>query len=362
MCRRTVSILLLLVFLFTGIFPLTIAAAEESPDNGNPSAVPEAAEDDMEKIPVKVLILPKFEVGDLCGDFPGEAQYYYERYLVGAESFEIPNGTEGSSLYVKDGVALYLLGMGKVGAALSTMAILSDERFDFSEATILSTGCAGSSAGSSVMGDVFVITEVVDYDLGHHADNREMTDSSSSTTWFHDPDFDPAAVIRLNPDLMEKIYALVENLPLETTERTRNYMSAAFDGAEWAVRDPMVLRGTSVTGDNYWKGEYDHTNALQMIETYECADPYATAEMEDIGVCTAVKRMGMLDHLIILRDSVNMDVFLLGATPESLWSLGEAMSLATEDNVEAADIFATAMKNNFVVGSTIIDAVLTGRF
>ena len=99
-----------------------------------------------------------------------------------------------------------------------------------------------------------------------------------------------------------------------------------------------------------------------MIETYECADPYATAEMEDIGVCTAVKRMGILDYLIILRDSVNMDVFLLGATPESLWSLGEAMSLATEDNVEAADIFATAMKNNYVVGSTIIDAILAGRF
>ena len=348
MCRRTVSILLVLVFLVAGTFPV-FATTEQ------------AVVDAMEKIPVKVLILPKFEVGDLCGDFPGEAQYYYERYLDGAESYEIPGGTEGSSLYVKDGVALYLLGMGKVGSALSTMAILSDERFDFSQAYILSTGCAGSSAGSSVMGDVFVITEVVDYDLGHHADNREMTDSSSPT-WFRDPDFDPAAVIRLNPDLMEKIYALVENLPMETTERTRNYMSAAFDGAEWDVRDPMVLRGTSVTGDNYWKGEYDHINALQMIETYECADPYATAEMEDIGVCTAVKRMGILDYLIILRDSVNMDVFLLGATPESLWSLGEAMSLATEDNVEAADIFATAMKNNYVVGSTIIDAILAGRF
>ncbi|MGX8688720.1 MAG: hypothetical protein ACSW8K_13105, partial [bacterium] len=30
------------------------------------------------KLPVKVLILPKFEVGEMTGDFPGEAQYFYE--------------------------------------------------------------------------------------------------------------------------------------------------------------------------------------------------------------------------------------------------------------------------------------------
>lgn len=34
-----------------------------------------------QKIPVKVLILPKFEVGELTGDFPGEAQLFYEEYV-----------------------------------------------------------------------------------------------------------------------------------------------------------------------------------------------------------------------------------------------------------------------------------------
>ena len=138
-------------------------------------------------------------------------------------------------------------------------------------------------------------------------------------------------------------------------------MRAAFDGAEWAVRDPRVLRGTAVTGDNYWKGWFGHENALLMVQTYECPDPYAVTEMEDIAVCAAAKRMGMLDRVIILRDSVNMDVFMLGATPESLWSPDQtALNLASEDNVEAADIFVTAMKNNFTVGRVIIDAILNG--
>ncbi len=316
-----------------------------------------------EAIPVKVLILPKFEVDQMSGDFPGEAQYYYERYLDGAESYEIPGGTEGSRLYVRDGVALYVLGMGKVNAALSTVAVLSDARFDFSDAYIISTGCAGSAMGSTVMGDVFVISAAVDYDLGHHADIREMEDQTAET-WFYDKDFAGAAVVRLNPELTDKVWEVVRDLPMETTEKTRNYMSAAFGGAEWAIRDPKVLRGTTVTADNYWKGAYDHANALKMIQMYECSEPYVTTEMEDIAVCAAARRMGLLDRLIVLRDSVNMDVFMLGNTPERLWGPeydGET-DLASEENLEAADIFSTAMKNNFTAGSAVIDAILAGSF
>ncbi len=319
------------------------------------------AEENDDRISIKVLLLPKFEVDEMEGDFPGEAQYYFEEYLAGGDAYEIAGGTNGSRLYVKDGVALYMLGMGKVNSALGTMAVLSDSRFDFSDAYIISTGCAGSAAGSSVMGDVYVITSAVDYDLGHHADIREMTEDSAAT-WFHDADFDEMAVLTLDPDLMDRVYDLVKDVPVRTTERTRSFMRAAFDGADWALRDPMVLRGTTVTADNYWKGMYDHENALLMIQTYACPDPYALTEMEDIAVGTAVRRMGLLDHFIIIRDSVNMDVFMLGATPESLWDPDyEAASLASEDNVEAADIFATAMENNFNVGRVVIDAALNGE-
>lgn len=310
-------------------------------------------------LPVKVLLLPKFEVGEMAGDFPGEAQYYYENYLMDAEEYDVAYCP--GKLYFKDGVAMCVLGMGKINAALGTMAILSDSRFDYSEAYIISTGCAGSSSGTSVMGDVFLITSAVDYDLGHHADARELS-GPEETTWFHDADFDDAAVVRLNPDLMEKVYGLVKDTPVETTKTTRAFMRAAFDGADWAVRDPQVLRGTTVTSDNCWKGQYSHLNALRMTEVYQCPDPYVATEMEDVAVARTVERMGMLDRLIILRDSVNMDVFMLGITPESLWGDAEAITLSNEENVEAADIFMTAMKNNFTVGQIIIDRILDMQF
>ena len=310
-------------------------------------------------LPVKVLLLPKFEIDEMSGDFPGEAQYYYEHYLTGAVEYDVPYNS--GKLYYQDGIAMCVLGMGKINAALGTMAILSDTRFDFSEAFIISTGCGGSSSGNTVMGDVFLITAAVDYDLGHHADARELSDPEG-TTWFHDADFDDAAVIRLNPELMEKVYVLVKDMPVETTEVTRSFMRAAFDGADWAVRDPQVLRGTTVTADNYWKGQYGHMNALRMVEVYQCPDPYVMTEMEDVAIAQTAERMGMLDRLIIIRDSVNMDVFMIGATPESLWGDAEATTLASEESIEAADIFVTAMKNNFNVGRIIIDQIITGQF
>lgn len=312
-------------------------------------------------IEIKALILPKFEIDDMAGDFPGEAQYYYEAYCMGGKEYNIRGGFENNKLYVKDGVALYVTGMGKVNAAASLAAVLTDSRFDFSNAYILSTGCAGSSSDYTVMGDVFVITAAVDYDLGHHADPRDLADASG-TTWFHDENYDGSACRILDQELMAKVYDLVKDVKIETTDKTRAFMTAAFPQADWASRDPQVLRGTTVSGDNYWKGEYDHANALLITQTYGCPDPYALTEMEDAALAVVADRMGMLDRLIIIRDSVNTDAFMNGETPESLWDPEFEDSLASEESVESADIFAVAMKNNFSVGSIVIDAILAGSF
>lgn len=311
-----------------------------------------------EPVAIKALILPKFESGEMAGDFPGEAQYYYEGYCEGGESYDIvgcPN-----PLYVKDGVALCVTGMGKVNSAMTLQAILMDDRFDFSNAYIISTGCAGSAIEYGVMGDVFVITATVDFDLGHHADPRELADANG-TTWYHDASYDSASYKLLNQELCDKVYNLVKDVKIETTEKTRAFMAAAFDNAEWATRDPMVLRGTTVTGDNYWKGEHDHMNALLMNETYGCPDPYALTEMEDNALAVVLDRLGMLDRYIIIRDSVNTDAFMNGASPESLWDPNFVDSLASDESVESADIFATAMENNFKVGKVVIDAIINGE-
>lgn len=317
----------------------------------------EGVRETAEKTEIKVLILPKFESGEMTGDFPGEAQYYYDQYVKGGDEYDIECGFGSNKLYVKDGVALYVTGMGKVNAAVSTAAVLLDERFDFSSAYIFSTGCAGSSREYTVMGDVFVITSCIDFDLGHHADPRELSDPES-TTWFHDEGYDSSSFKLLNQDLCEKVYQLVKDTELATTEKTKRVMARTFDNAEWALRDPKVQKGTTVSGDNYWKGPHDEANALLMAETYNAPDPYSLTEMEDVAIAVVLDRLGMLDRYIVIRDSVNMDVFMYGSTPESLWSVNEYLD--SDESVESADIFATARKNNFLVGSKVVDAILDG--
>ena len=98
-----------------------------------------------------------------------------------------------------------------------------------------------------------------------------------------------------------------------------------------------------------------------MTKTYGCPDPYAMTEMEDNALAVVLDRMGMLDRYIIIRDSVNTDAFMNGASPESLWDPDFDDSLASESSVESADIFATAMENNFKVGSVVVDAILNGE-
>lgn len=310
-------------------------------------------------IPVRVLILPKFEVDEMSGDFPGEAQCFYEAYLSGGDEYEIAGCPGPIRLYYKNGVAMCTAGQGKVAAALNTAAVLSDARFDFSGACVLSVGCGGSAAGYGIFGDVYVISAAVDYDLGHHADPREMKHETDAT-WFHDESFDGTAAVKLDRDLTDRVFELVKDIPLDTTERTRRFLEQEYPGEAWANRLPQVLRGTSVTADNFWKGSYDHQNALLVAETYGCVDPYAVTEMEDVAVAQAVKQAGLLDRLIILRVSVNMDLFPDGVTPEALWGTESEDHIASEDSLESVDIFETAMRNCFAVGKPVIDAILDG--
>ena len=206
-----------------------------------------------------------------------------------------------------------------------------------------------------------MISAAADFDLGHRADPREMS-AGTGTTWFHDQSFDDVAVIRLDQDLTDRVYSLVKDVPLQTTDLTVGFLRREYPDEAWANRQPQVIRGTSVTSDNFWKGRYDHQNALLIADTYSCSDPYAITEMEDVAVGQAVKSFGMPDRLIILRTGVNMDVFPDGVTPETLWGPASEDHLASEESMESVDIFETAMRNCFSVGRVLIDAVLDGTF
>ena len=328
---------------------LSAASGEEAPDR--PS--------------LRVLIIPKFEIGDMSGDFPGEAQLFYERYTAGCPEAEIPHMPPNAHFYVNpaNGVGLLLTGSCKTAATLSLTAVLSSGAFDFSGAYLVSVGCAGGSASACALGDVVVVTSVCDYDLGHHVDAHEKEKTGTRVMWFPDDSFADYNYKQLSADLCEKVYGLVRNCPLRTTEQSKRVMAenAAVFGQEEVL--PSVRKGTALTGDNYWKGLYGHATADFIAQYYKCPDPYAVTEMEEIAVANAAECFGLLDRLISLRVVVNMDVFLAGATPESTWGEYDSFSAKVQDeNTETLDIFEPAMQNLADAGCLVIDSILAGDF
>lgn len=143
---------------------------------------------DAEKPALRVLIIPKFEIDEMSGDYPGEAQPFYERYFAGCKETGIPNALPTAHFYFnpESSAGLLVTGASKTSAALSIMALLASGNYDLSDTYIVSVGCAGGSIGKSTLGDVILVTSACDYDLGHHVDTHEHSRNDSRVTWFPD--------------------------------------------------------------------------------------------------------------------------------------------------------------------------------
>ena len=310
---------------------------------------------------VKVLLVPKFEVGKISGDFPGEAQLFYERYCAGCEEIAVPNSMPSSHFYMNEdnGVAMLITGEGKTAAGLSLSSLLSWDEYDFSDAKIISVGCGGANTGSFVYGDLIVATAVCDGELGYGTDSTELGDPEAVSTWFHSDAYDEYSCHRLNSDLCEKVYQVVKDCPMRTTETARKTLAKNFPDEQWASREPCVSKGTAVSADTYWKGTWGNADANYLVDYYGCPDKYAVCEMEDVAIMSAAKCFGLEDNVIVLRVIVNMDTFLAGESPESLW-LGKANfgEMVEEESGETLDIFEPGMHNLFDVGEKVVDAIL----
>ena len=345
MRKRTFLILMSLILLFSAVSP---ACAHRTKQTA-----------------LKVIIIPKFEVDEMSGDFPGEAQLFYEKYCPDCEEIKIPNMPVTGHFYANDktGVGILVTGSGKTAAGLSLMALLSSGLYDTSDAYIVSVGCGGGSVSECTLGDVILVAAACDYDLGHHVDTHERKNSDSNIMWFPDDAYADYEYMVLNNVLYEKAYALIKDCPLRTTEQAKQVMRENF--AIWGISDslPSVKIGTALTGDNYWKGLYGHYTADFIAGYYGCAYPYMVTEMEETAIANAADCFDMRFRIISIRVIVNMDLFLEGETPESTW--GEYTSFndkVENENSETLDIFEPAMHNLFDTGSIVIDAILDGSF
>lgn len=307
---------------------------------------------------IRCVVLGAFEPDS--GLVPGELRYFYEREDLN-ERLELPGGYRALRSGSK-GVLACCTGVGAARAAASVMALGLDPRFDLTSAYWLITGVAGCDPGRGSLASVVMPEWVVDGDLCHEIDGREIPAEwvdgfvpVGKSTPYEEPlaqrfDGDDGICFRLDAEVVGRALAVVQGIELMDTEAIGR-RRRLFAPEETAWRAPEVLRGDELSSTTFWHGRLMSERARRWV-SYQTSGHgiYSITAMEDAGILTALKALGVAglvdsSRVVIARGVSNYDQPRMGPTA--------AESLA-ETRVATDSAYLPALENAWRVGSRLL--------
>jgi purine nucleoside permease len=310
-------------------------------------------------IPVKVVIVAMFEVGNDTGDTPGELQFWVERDHLD-NVYPLPAGYHAARMN-NDGEMAILTGRGTALAASTIMALGLDPRFDFSHAYWLIAGIAGATPERASLGSAVWARWMVDGDLGYEIDPREVPPDWSTgyvplrkTRPFELPAAPPEGqVYELNAGLAQWAYDLTRNVQLGDPDALRQ-IRASFDGAA-AQRPPFVSLGDEISSSTFWHGKLSDAWAAQWVSYFTAGKgQFVTTAMEDTGTLRSLQNLahaGRVDwqRILVLRTVSNFDQQPRGMTA--------AESLAHQ-RVGTYSAYLPSLEAAYKVGHEVVNSLL----
>ncbi len=310
-------------------------------------------------IPVKVVVVAMFELGEDSGDRPGELQYWVERDHLD-HIYPLPSGYHAARMNDRGEMAI-LTGQGTAHATATIMALGLDPRFDLSRAYWIVAGIAGGSPDRISLGSAAWARWVVDGDLGYEIDPREVP-SDWSTGYLPlrkaKPFEEPAApldgqVFALNPALTQWAFDLTRNVPLADSEQLHE-IRTGFTGAA-AQKPPFVMLGDEISGSTYWHGKLLDAWAAAWVPYFTGGQgQFVTTAMEDTGTLLSLKSLaaaGRVDYnrVLVLRTVSNFDQQPQGMTaPDSL----------ARQRIGTYSAYLPSLEAAYSVGHTVVDELL----
>jgi purine nucleoside permease len=336
-----------LVFGFGAILPVAARAAEEV-------------------IRPKVVIVAMFEIGADTGDVPGEFQLWVEREHLDrviplpAANHDVRANADGSIIGLVTGV-------GNSSAAATIMALGCDPRFDLRKSYWLVAGIAGVDPADASLGSAAWADYVVEGDLGHEIDAREIP-AGWSTGYvplrknepFEPPHRaatdTPGQVYHLDSGLVDWAFNLTKDTPLADNEQMAKRRAAYTDHAN-ARRPPFVLKGDVLASSTFWHGKLLNQWANDWVRYFtDGQGNYVMTAMEDTGTLrslTNLTRAGRADvrRALVLRTASNYDSQWPGVTA--------AESMAGE-KLGVYSAYLPALEAAHAVGSRVAHALVDG--
>src|SRR5580658_8912112 len=317
------------------------------------------------KLPVRVVVVTTFELGNDTGDTPGEFQAWVERLPL-PQSLPFPLGNHVLRYNAEKQVLGIVTGEGSLRAAASIMALGLDERFDLSKAYWLVPAIAGIDPTYASVGSAAWAEWVIDRDLNFEIDAREIPPDWSTghiplgrSKPFQrpTPELDrPNGVngYHLNPGLVEWAYQLTRNVHLDDTPALKS-IRAGYARYPNALKPPFVLKGDEISASDWWLGERMNTLAQQWMAYWSGGNGRAvTTAMEDSGILTSLTALSRtqhvrLDRVLVLRTGSDYTIPASGQTVAQL--------LASDAGEASLSAYVPALEAAYRVGSTVVNEI-----
>lgn len=310
-------------------------------------------------IEVKVVVVTMFEIGKDTGDKAGEFQLWYERQKLD-KRFAFAHYHD---LFFNEqtGVLAILTGEGTANSATAVMELGLDPRFDLSHAYWVVAGIAGVDPQDASIGSAAWANYVVDGDLAHEIDAREIPPGWSSgyfpldSQGPDDPKAKPAPgqVFKLNPTLVEWAYQLTRSIDLgdnPSLKRSRD----RYQGYPNALKPPFVLKGDNLASMTFWHGKLLNDWANSWVSRWTHGEGnFVTTAMEDSGTLVALSYLhptGKVnkDRVLVLRTASNYSMPPPGVTAAQNMQAENAGYSGLDASVESA----------YKVGSAVVDEIV----
>lgn len=306
----------------------------------------------------KVVVVAMFEAGEDTGDRPGEFQLWVEREQL-TRVLPFPQGYRSLRTNADGSVLGVVTGVGTARSAATIMALGLDPRFDLSKSYWLVAGIAGIDPHDGPLGSAVWAEWVVDGDLSHEIDPREMPKDwktgyiplRKKKPYELPVDRSEGEAYRLDPALVEWAYQLTKDTPLADTEPMRK-RRALYEGFPKAQQPPRVMKGDTLSSMTYWHGALLNQWANDWVKYYsDGAGNYVTTAMEDTGTLqslTWLARAGRADvkRVLVLRTASNFDM---------QWPGGDAAeSLSGEKLGPGYSAYLPSLEAAHAVGSRVV--------
>ena len=309
---------------------------------------------------VRAVVVTLFEIGEDEGDRPGEFQLWKTRGNFSV-TLPFPQGHHELVYDPERKVLAMVTGIGTMKSTANIMALGLDARFDLTRAYWLVAGIAGIDPADASLGSAVWSTYVVDGDLGHEIDAREMPEDwaypyfprRASTPYATPRPPSEGEIFVLNDGLRNWAYAQTKDLTLPDLPGMAEARAAYAEPA--AKRPPFVLKGAHLAAMTFWHGALMNDWANHWVAYWsEGQGNFVTSAMEDSGTAQALTyldRLGKADYdrLMVLRAASNYTTPPPGVKP--------AHNLLSERSSGYSGLLG-AVESLYLVGNTVLEALL----